>query len=172
MSAVATLRASTAALHDGVDAAFGRYRLDAADGYRPFLLAHARALPAAEAALATWPDLPRGAPRTALLADDLAQLGMPMPPPLPFALPDEASAWGALYVVEGSRLGGAMLARQVGQGLPHGYLAARFGAGDWKTLRAAIDAAAARHGPAWLDRAIEGAEACFALYREAAITPS
>lgn len=168
MTAAAQLRTRTAPLHDAVDAVFGGFRLDDADSYRACLVAHARALPAVEAALARHPTLPHWHPRTALLAQDLAALGTAMPRPLPFAPDDAAAAWGALYVVEGSRLGGAMLARQVGAGLPRAYLAAAHGAGEWRALRAAIDAEGARRGGAWLDAAVAGAAATFDLYRRAA----
>ena len=168
MSAVATLRARTAARHEEVDAGFGAFPLDEPDQYRGFLLAHARALPSAEAWLAAAPGLPAGRPRTPLLTRDLADLGTPMPPLLPLPIAAGAAIWGVLYVVEGSRLGGAMLARQVGPGLPSRYLDAAFEPGEWRALRAAIDAEAACHDEAWLAEATSGAEACFALYRRAA----
>ena len=167
MSAVAALRARTAARHDEVDAAYAAFRLDRADDYRDFLLAHARALPSAEAVLATAPALPRWRPRTPLLTRDLAELNAAMPPPLAFAAASAAAAWGVLYVVEGSRLGGAMLAGQVAPGLPCRYLQATFQPGEWRALRMAIDAAAATAGASWLGEAIVGAEACFDLYRSA-----
>ena len=173
LPAVATLRARTAACHEQVDGAFGRFPLDGADAYRQFLTAHARALPSAEAALAATSGLPAWRPRTPLLAQDLADLATPMPPALPLAVKAGAAAWGVLYVVEGSRLGGAMLARQVGPGLPRRYLDAAFEAGEWRALRAAIDHEAARHDHDWLADAVAGAEICFALYRQAAdATPS
>ena len=168
MSAVAALRSRTAARHDEVDAAFAAFRLDRAREYRDFLLAHARALPAAEAVMAATPHLPGWRPRTSLLTRDLAELGVAMPPPLAFAPKSAAAAWGVLYVVEGSRLGGAMLARQVPPDLPARYLQAAFEPGEWRTLRAAIDAEAQREDDAWLAQALAGAEACFALYRRAA----
>ena len=132
--------------------------------------AHARALPAAEAALAARPGLPDFRRRAPLLADDLAALGEPTPAPLRFALPDgEAAGWGALYVVEGSRLGGIMLARSVPADLPAAYLGARHRSGEWRTLLAALDQAAARAGTdRWIDEAIAGARATFDLYRRAA----
>lgn len=166
--AVATLRARTAALHDQVDAAFSAFRLDERDGYRDFLIAHARALPSAEAWLAAEQGLPAWRPRTPLLTQDLADLGAPMPAVLPLHGAAGAAAWGMLYVTEGSRLGGALLARQVAPGLPRRYLDAGFGPGEWRAMRAAIDGEAARHDRAWLTAAIAGAEACFALYRRAA----
>jgi len=105
--------------------------------------------------------------RRAALAADLAALGQTVPEPLPFDLPDDdAARWGALYVTEGSRLGGVMLARQVGEGLPRAYLESGFGPGEWRDFRQALDAAAA--DDAWIVRAVAAAERVFALYEQAA----
>lgn len=166
-SASATLRATTGADHERVDAAFAGFDLADREGYRGFLLAHARALPAAEAVLAAVPGLPAFRPRTPLIAADLAAFGETMPAPLPFAVPGgDAGAWGALYVVEGSRLGGTLLARSVAEGWPGGYLGAKHLSGEWRVLLAALDEAAV--DDAWTQRAVEGARATFELYRRAA----
>lgn len=167
MSFVARLRAASAPDHDRVDALFGGYQLDEADGYARFLEAHARALPAAEVALASAPDLPAWRRRTALLAADLAALGRDMPEPLDFAARGPA-AWGLLYVTEGSRLGGAMLARSVPETLPSAYLAARHERGEWKRTLDALEARADAEGAAWQDEALAGARAGFRLYEAAA----
>lgn len=150
-----------------MDAAYGAYRLDDRESYTAFLIAHARALPAVEAQLAERNvAFPWRSRRDALVAD-LATLGRGMPEPLPFDLADdEAARWGALYVTEGSRLGGMMLARQVGEGLPRTYLESGFGAGEWRDFRHALDAAAS--DGAWVDRAVAAAEQVFGLYRRAA----
>jgi heme oxygenase len=169
MTPVARLRARTAPAHDVVDAAFGAHDLTDRASYAAFLCAHARALPAAEAVLATHADLPAWRRRTDLLAADLGDLGEAFPAPLPFALPGRpGAAWGALYVIEGSRLGGLLLARGVADALPDRYLGAKHLPGEWRTLLAAIDAAGLREGEPWIDGAIAGAEACFALYAKAA----
>ncbi|WP_294271225.1 biliverdin-producing heme oxygenase [uncultured Sphingomonas sp.] len=150
-----------------MDAAYGAYRLDDRESYTAFLIAHARALPAVEAWLAgrhigfLWRS------RREALAADLMTLGEAFPEPLPFDLPDDNAAhWGALYVTEGSRLGGVMLARQVGEGLPRAYLESGFGPGEWRAFRHALDEAAA--DAAWIDRALAAAEEVFALYGRAA----
>lgn len=162
------LRRHTRPQHDIVDAAFGAYRLDDRAAYAAFLHAHARALPAVEAVLAGH-QLPGWRMRTPLLAADLADLGGAMPPPLPFALPaGDGAAWGALYVIEGSRLGGTLLARGVAPDLPGRYLGARHQPGEWRTLLAAIDDEGARRPADWTDAAIAGAGACFRLYADAA----
>lgn len=169
LSAVAALRKATGPDHDAVDTAFGGFDLKTRDGYAAFLTAHARALPAVEAALAAIPALPAPRPRTDLLAADLAAFGESMPDPLPFALADDdAAAWGALYVIEGSRLGGIMLARSVAEGWPAAYLGAKHLPGEWRGLLAALDGAAT--GEAWIATAIDAAKATFALYRKAAMS--
>ncbi|WP_294190387.1 biliverdin-producing heme oxygenase [uncultured Sphingomonas sp.] len=167
-SAVARLRDATRASHDAVDAAFGGYDLSNRDDYRRFLGAHARALPAAEQALGALAFARTLPPRTPLLEQDLADLGEQMPGSLSFACADEAALWGALYVVEGSRLGGVMLSRSVGSDLPHRYLAAAHGPGQWRAIRDAIDAAGRDASTEWYDALLNGAAATFDLYAQAA----
>ena len=158
------LRTATAPDHEQVDAAFAGYDLAVHEDYVRFLIAHARALPAAEDALAIH-DLPGWRRRTPMLAADLTALGEIMPDPLHFVLPaGRAAALGALYVVEGSRLGGVMLARRVGDALPGAYLNARHERGEWRALLAAIDADVGEDSVA---EAIAGAHAAFALYAAA-----
>jgi len=169
MEFVARLRAASAPDHDRVDGLYGGYRLDETDSYGAFLAAHARALGAAEAALAAEPELPAWRGRGDALAADLAALGRPLPSPLPFAAAG-AAAWGLLYVTEGSRLGGAMLARAVPGHLPSAYLSARHERGEWKRTLEALEARAAAADEAWRARALAGAAAGFRLYEAAAAT--
>ena len=165
-STVARLRAATASDHDAVDAGFGRYDLSDADDYRAFLLAHAKALPAVEAWLEGIPGLAAVRSRGEALAADLATLGEDMPAPMAFELPpSEAAGWGAMYVVEGSRLGGIMLSRSVPEGMPSAYLGAKHLSGEWRALLAAIDQQPADE--TWVAEAVAGAKAAFALYRRA-----
>ncbi|WP_404712914.1 biliverdin-producing heme oxygenase [Sphingomonas sp. MMS24-J13] len=167
MSALARLRAATKADHEAVDAAFGRFQLTDAAAYGAFLTAHARALPAVEAALADIAGLPPLRPRTPLIHADLAALGIPLPEPLPLPAPaDHATAFGMAYVIDGSRLGGGMLARQVPADLPRAYLSATHLAGEWRAFGQALDAAA--EDAAWTARAITGAKRVFDLYAQAA----
>jgi heme oxygenase len=168
MSALAELRRVTAPDHEGVDAAFGRFDLTKAAGYTGFLSAHARALPAVEGALAGIAGLPPLRPRTPLIAADLAALDLEMPAPLAIDPPaDAASAFGMAYVIEGSRLGGGMLAKRVPPGMPSAYLSATHLPGEWRAFGQALDAAAG-DDPAWIVRAVAAANGVFNLYREAA----
>lgn len=167
MSARVALRAATAAQHEGVDALFSRFDLSDPRSYGAFLTAHARALPAVEQALAAIPDLPAFAPRPPALEHDLTALGLSVPRPLPFTAPNSrAQAIGMLYVIEGSRLGGAMLARRVPDGLPHAYLSATHAPGAWRAFGEMLDRE--NEGSDWLDEAVAGAVATFDLYARAA----
>lgn len=167
MSFVQTLRRDTAADHDRVDALFGALRLDRRRDYVRFLGAHARALPAVEAVLAADPTLPPWRSRTAQLAADLAALGQAMPAMAAFGMEDHPARWGALYVVEGSRLGGQVLARSVPAAFPAAYLGAVHRQGEWRALLTAIDGRAQAEGPAWQQAALDGARHTFALYARA-----
>lgn len=171
MTAISLLRARTAAAHEAVDAAFGGYDLQDRESYRRFLTAHASALPQAEGiAVTVWPRL---RPRTPLLAADLAALGAATSAGVtPATQPDAGpAAWGALYVVEGSRLGGGLLAGRVGEGLPTAYLAATHEPGEWRAIRAAIDKAAEGQDGGWREAMVTGALEVFACYASGAAAP-
>lgn len=169
MLASAVLRETTRAAHERVDAAFARFDLADRDRYAAMLVAHARALPAAEAAMAGDATLPDWRPRTPLLVADLSDLDRDPPPVLPLTVPGgQAGLAGLAYVVEGSRLGGVLLARQVGEGLPCRYLSAAHRKGEWRALLGWLDRAETAGGAAWIEAALAGAAAGFALYQQAA----
>jgi heme oxygenase (biliverdin-IX-beta and delta-forming) len=167
MSALARLRAATVGDHHDTDVAFGRFDLKDAASYIAFLRAHARVLPAIEEALEGEAALPPFRPRTPAIEADLAALGSVMPEPLPIAVPkSEGARFGTLYVIEGSRLGGGVLAGQVGVGLPNAYLSAKHEPGEWRAFCQRLDAAA--KDEAWTEDAVAAAKATFGLYRKAA----
>jgi heme oxygenase len=145
MRARAALRAGTAAEHERVDRLFGSLDLARAHDYRLFLLTQAAAFLPVEAALdaagaeALVPDWPARR-RGALLRQDLAALAAPLPAPEPApALTGMPEILGALYVLEGSRLGGAMLKRGVAPGAPVAFLAAPQVSGTWRKLLETLD---------------------------------
>ncbi|WP_375398637.1 biliverdin-producing heme oxygenase [uncultured Sphingomonas sp.] len=169
-TARSVLRAATASHHQRVDATFSAVAFGDAASYGAFLRAQAAAhLPVeealAEGGIATivpdWAARRRGG----LIADDLAALGLDVPPAAGAIRFDTAAALlGALYVLEGSRLGGTLLKRSVAPGLPASFL----GGGDsaaWRSLLALLDdklgTAVAR------GRAIAAAGAVFALFEAA-----
>lgn len=141
------IRAGTADDHERLDQLFEGFDLGDRESYGRFLVAHARALIPVEAALDAadavrwipgWAERRRGA----LIAADLAALDLPMPSPAQYpALADDAECWGAAYVVEGSRLGGTLLARRVVAGLPRSYLGTAQVKGAWAAFVWAMDAA-------------------------------
>jgi heme oxygenase len=145
LNARAALRAGTREEHDRVDGLFGRFDLATANGYRLFLTAQAAAFLPVELALeqagvsaviADWPQRRR----SHLLRDDLAALDIETPSPQP--VPEFAGTpaiLGALYVLEGSRLGGAMLVRSVAPASPQSFLTAPQAPGAWRKLLETLD---------------------------------
>jgi len=141
----ALLRAATAAEHARVDTLFSRYDLRTPDGYGRFLKAQAAAFLPVEAALdeagterwlCDWPKRRRGM----LLEADLRDMGITVPEPLPPpAIVDAGSAMGCAYVLEGSRLGGAVLKRDLPVDVPRRFLDAHQEPGSWRKLLANMD---------------------------------
>ena len=156
------LRDATMESHQRVDEIFSHYLFESRERYGAFLTAHGRALGALE------PLAGPAEPRLPLLLDDLAILGQPTPTPLAIApQPGESFRWGVRYALEGSRLGGAMLARRVPDGLPRSYLAAVHAKGRWAAFQTMLDEAAAQGGEAWIDGAVQGARTAFSLFATA-----
>lgn len=138
------LKAATHAAHERLDAHYSRFDLGQADDYGRFLTSHAAAFLPVETALleagagnmvAGWGGTMRGG---ALLAD-LDAMGLRAPPPVASpAFTTEPALLGGLYVLEGSRLGGAMLRRSVAPGLPTGFLTPG-PAGAWRAFTERLD---------------------------------
>ncbi len=140
------LRDETRQAHDRVDAAFGAHDLSTLDGYARFLSAQSRAFVAVERAaeaagvaglIEDWP-LRR---RADLLLEDLAEMGVAAPrtiqaPPMT----SEAELLGAVYVLEGSRLGGAVLGRNIPDQAPRRFLGGDGAGPRWRALTALLDA--------------------------------
>lgn len=129
MSARFALRAATSDAHERLDARFSTFDLAHPVDYGAFLRAQAGAFfpmedaldaACAEVVIADWPQRRR----SAALRADLAALDLPEPAPVPVPVPaSDAAILGALYVLEGSRLGGAMLIRRVPDTWPRSFLA-------------------------------------------------
>jgi heme oxygenase len=145
MKARLALRAGTAAEHERVDRLFSRLDLSEGGDYARFLGAQASAHLPIEAALDAagagniledWP-LRR---RAHLLLADLEELGI-APPALiePPQIADQSAALGAIYVLEGSRLGGAMLKRSLPDTAPKRFLDAPQAPGSWRKLLESLD---------------------------------
>ncbi|AHF85250.1 heme oxygenase [Rhizobium leguminosarum bv. trifolii WSM1689] len=146
MSLRSALRAQTADCHAAVDALFGSFNLSCTQDYKAFLRAHAQVVPSVEHALEEagiarlLPDWPERR-RAHRLAADIRELGDRLPAPLPqLALHCEAAAWGAAYVLEGSKLGGALLAKAVPDHLPNSYLSPQGPKGAMRLFMDRLDA--------------------------------
>lgn len=171
------LRRVTRPWHDGVEQAFERFDLQTVVGLRGFLVRQAVALVPVERALelsgvdTILPDWPARR-RTALILDDLAHLDAAAPDigTVP-GLQGSPAMLGALYVLEGSKLGSRVLHRRLlASPDPRVRRADRFLGHrqhrGWPDFLAVLDAsacdAAAREGLA------EGARRAFATFHAAA----
>ncbi len=143
-SARSLLRTATAPAHERVDRAFGDYDLADPADYRAFLIAQAQPLVTVETAVdafdpgAILPDWPARR-RAPLIVADLADLDAPIPAPEPLHLSCDAAALGAIYVLEGSRLGGALLARNVSVDLPDRFIRCPPAPKRWRGLIEVLD---------------------------------
>jgi heme oxygenase (biliverdin-IX-beta and delta-forming) len=145
---VAALRTATHAHHERVDALMNLSRMHEREHYVRLLRVLDAFLagwePAVLAVLpARWHAWLRARSRRAFLRQDLHQLDVVPAPAARFGpLPDAAAAWGSIYVMEGSALGGQVIARTLARvGLDPSHGAAYFhGWGDatgamWREVR-------------------------------------
>lgn len=173
MSARQFLRSATDAAHARVDHLFSRFDLADPAGYRRFLTAQAAAFLPVESALdragaeQVIPDWPQRR-RSALIRADLTRLSVTVPEPFgpqPI-LDDKAPILGAAYVLEGSRLGAALLKRSVPDGFPSQFLDARQDAGSWRQFLKLLDQFLVR--PIDLQAAAQAAEEVFVRFEKSA----
>ncbi|MBF0861499.1 biliverdin-producing heme oxygenase [Gluconobacter kanchanaburiensis] len=164
------LRHVSRAAHDAVDQAFSRFDLSKRKSYGAFLTAHASALLAAEAYLSRYAEnLPPWRPRGDLLVADLHEMGLPVPPLCPIVLADDPSAaLGALYVLEGSRLGGRLLAGRVGEGVPRSYLSAVHLKGEWPDFLGYLGSVLEANSVERRQAVMDGVVRTFEMFRVAA----
>jgi len=167
VSARFVLRERTRAMHDATEEAFASYDLTRPEHYRCFLVAHASALPRLELGVTGkgWADWQ---PRLPRLVDDLAALSMQLPVPMLAPQISPVAAWGVQYVLEGSRLGGRMLAQRVPDGMPTSYLSAQPDmSARWQAFCAALDA---HHQTTdWIEEVVDAATETFQTFRRAAL---
>ena len=168
------LRASTADLHADVDALFAPLVARGVAGYRAFLLRSAAALLPLERALegarveAFCPDWPMRRRSSALRAD-LADLSLSEPDHVPIPnMRGPAFMLGALYVLEGSRLGAHALLKDALKTLPdeaHAatrYLAHGRGQPLWPTFLQQIEASVAARES--VGEVVAGARVAFGVF--------
>ena len=183
MSAHQSLRLATQSLHERVEAAVD-LPAQAERDYRALLVALLALFEPVEARLAALPwaeaglDLRRHL-RAPLLRADLRALGVSpadaprVPAP---AIGSLAAGFGALYVLEGSALGGTLIARRAAAALGLGPEATRFFRSEgrdvgptWRAFLAALDAYVV--GPERLAAAVQTAAATFEAF-ERSIAPT
>jgi len=170
-SARFALRDATAEAHARLDSLYTRLDLADPADYATFLTSHAAAFIPVEDALADagaetlvpgW----AATRRADALRADLAEMAIEVPPPAPRpSFLNDAQVLGALYVVEGSRLGGAVLIRSVKAGLPTRFLTPGNPA-LWRAFTAKLDEQLS--SAALLDDAAASATAVFGLFERAA----
>lgn len=167
------LRDGTADRHARVDAAFSAFDLTKIEGYGDFLKAQAKAyLPVEDALdqaaaadlLPDWPSRKRGD----ALRDDMVCLGIAMPDLAAApAFGDAGEIWGALYVIEGSRLGGRLLVRSVPDGLPAKFLTHTVQKSTWRSLLGRLDLSLDNDNAR--QKAVVAARTVFDLFESAAM---
>ena len=168
MTARFALKAATDDIHRELDERLSTLDLTAEGDYRRFLDFHARTVPAVEASLAVGGlgDMVEGwyaGRRSDAIAADLAALGEPMPKPVePPAFAGVGDLLGAAYVLEGSRLGGRVLERRVGPGLPKAFLKGDGSLGPWPALIAVMDRLL--YSDSLVSEAKTAARRCFTLF--------
>lgn len=160
------LRDATAADHEIVDSTFAWFDLTLSASYTQFLMAHARVLCALEPTVSGLWSGERA--RLPLLQADLADLGVAVTADASPAAISDATGWGILYVLEGSRLGGRILAGRVGAGLPVRYLSAAHQGGSWRLFGDALEQAGGSGGDDWCAAAVAGAKLAFAQFAASA----
>jgi heme oxygenase len=163
------LREATRDQHLRVDQLYGQFNLGLRADYIGFLCAHAAVTVPAEHLVQSAGLAHSWTRRGHALAADLADLGTP--PSTSLELPASVSgavAWGALYVLEGSRLGGAVLLARVCPSLPRRYLSSRHEPGEWQTFERALEDAHVTHEPDWIASCVDGARLIFTAFERAA----
>ncbi len=170
----ARLRDATQRAHEEAEAAFACLDLTQRGDYRAFLEHQAAVILPLERELgavgaeALVPDWARRKRSTALI-DDLHDLDGTYRPAQPPAILNPAAAWGMLYVLEGSRLGGRVLSSIVSRSDdPRVRNATRFlrhGEGEqfWPSFVAALNAAV--RAETEITAAVDGAIMTFTLFR-------
>jgi heme oxygenase len=169
------LRDATASDHAAVDSAYAAFDLSRPPAYRAFLEAQYACILPLESVLTdagagrlfeSWP----ASRRAGLIAADLAEMGAPRGcAPDPVFMPilrEPADVLGTLYVLEGSRFGGAILARRLRPGMPARFLSNASDPHIWRSLITLMD----RHlsSESAFAAALVAARAVFAAFERAA----
>lgn len=171
---LADLRAATRAQHAALDLALGAELARSTAAYARFLRASLAAAAPVEAAVerVLGPEFP-ALRSTALHADLTALAAGPSPAVATFSIASEAEGIGAAYVIEGSALGGLVLAGKVraalGVDAPVRYLQLRGAetAARWRWFLQRLRDVDARWSEALVASATAAASRAFSVYAEA-----
>lgn len=166
------LKLATRDVHERLDASLSGYRLDDRDSYGAFLTAQAAAFLPVERALtnagaaALLPDWAQTL-RSPRLMDDISALGITTIPEVePPSYDNESALLGGIYVLEGSRMGAAVLARAVPADFPRQFLSARPPPGYWAAIIATLERKL--YSSVQLDNAKAAALRTFVCFEQAA----
>lgn len=164
------LRAHTQPFHERAERAFARFDLTTSSGYEGFLQAQAAAVIPIEDALESFGAarlLPDWAERrrSGAVRSDLATLGAAHDPAPSYpAVANDAEAWGALYVIEGSKIGARFLLGRIRSRATQ-FLSHRGGPDSWRDFVARLNGLDSTQS----DDARRGAVAAFAFFERAAL---
>jgi heme oxygenase (biliverdin-IX-beta and delta-forming) len=174
MTLLALLRTATRERHAAIDSAVGPEVARSRASYGRFLTASLGAAAALEGGVERALGEAYRATREGLLRADLEILGVSAPVlRAPYEPANEADAFGCAYVLEGSALGGIVLAERVhsalGSQIPTAYLRIHGAAtaGRWRWFLSQLEAFGDRANERARADACRGAIAGFDLYREA-----
>jgi heme oxygenase len=171
------LKEATAEAHRDLDTQLSGFDLASLDGYRRFLEANAAALWPVEDALeaagvaTVFADWPQRSRRAAMMAD-LVRVSGTLNPLAPLPALNRNGVFGALYVLEGSRLGAKYLLRSVAHAADPAIVSATaylsHGAGQhfWPSFLAALEQEPAT--PEDEAEMINAAELAFSVFARAA----
>ena len=179
-SLLADLRAATGPMHEALDSSVGLVGPTVTrEKYVATLRGSLAVVEPLETGAAKWLGVRDEISRVARLRADLASLGEdPAVAAPPFVetptIDTEAKAMGVLYVLEGSTLGGIVLARSVdralgleGQSISYLTLRGPLTPEKWRAFLVELDAWAKTAPPAAWREACEAARAAFVAYRKA-----
>lgn len=166
-----SLREATAVVHADLDQTTAGLNFADPTDYRRFLEAQWQPVVALENGLTLagvdrllddWP----ARTRTIALAHDLRRLDVKPVAAEPVDFEKQAAMWGALYVLEGSRLGAKFLLKRIPQNLACATHFLSHGQGEplWQTFIARLEDGVAENE---LDECIAGAMSAFQLFSTA-----
>ena len=165
------LKAETASVHKRLDALFSRFNLSERCGYAQFLRAQAGAFLTVETALdqagagevlEDWNARKRGH----ALSEDMRALAIEPNEIMAPAFQTEAEILGGVYVLEGSRLGGAVLLKRVSMDMPTSFLN-HVSPSSWRGFVEVLDEKL--RSPVALNEAVCAATSAFQTFETSAI---